>query len=239
MEWLDQYEMRARVAPSIIVILPLAIALLSIALVISNPIGQIIVSSGIFIIIIYALSFLLIRYYGKKIEADLWIKWGGPPSTRFMRWRDSTFGDDLKQQFHAAVETLCRIRLSSKEEETNDTDRADRQIEQAFLQVKAIVRHDDPEGIWTKHNAEYGFHRNLLGSRNIWLLFSILGIIACGVFWHLSKDDILVIGLALNVLLSICSIFGGWCVLPGLTKYAADRYAESIWNSFLASVNRT
>ena len=237
MEWLDQYEMKARIAPTIIVILPLAVAILSIALVISDQIVQVILSSGIaLIIVIYILS-SLVRYCGTKIEADLWKNWGGPPSTRFMRWSDSTFGDDLKQQLYAAVESRCRIRLSSVEEEKEDPNKADGLIGQAFLQVKATVRHDDPEGIWTKHNVEYGSYRNLLGSRGIWLVFSILGTIACGAFWYLNKDYILIFGLALNVLLAACSILSGWYVLPSLAKRAAEQYAEGIWNSFLVSSN--
>lgn len=238
MEWLDEYEMKARIAPTIIVILPLVVSILSIALVVSDQIVQIILGSGMGVfIIIYILSYL-VRYNGTKIEADLWKSWSGPPSTRFMRWSDSTFGDELKQQLHTAVESRFRIKLSSKEEERDDPTKADGLIGQAFLQVKATVRYDDPEGLWTKHNAEYGSYRNLLGSRGIWLVFSILGIIACGVLWYLSKDDILAFGLALNILSAACSLVIGWCFLPGLTKHAADRYSGSIWSSFLASTNR-
>lgn len=241
MEWLDPYEMRARMAPTIIVSLSLAITLFFIVHGKFDSLIHFLLGSGvILIVLIYALSFL-VRHYGRAIEADLWTKWGGPPSTRFMRWRDSTFGDDLKQQFHAAAERHCEIKLMSKEEEDNNPDGADRQIVQAFSLVRAIVRHDDPEGVWTKHNAEYGFNRNLMGSRGIWLLFSIVGVVTWGVFWwHFKKDDILILvfGLAPNVLSAIVSIFGGWYLLPKFTKDAADRYAESIWNSFLASVKR-
>jgi hypothetical protein len=238
MDWLDPYEIRARMAPAAIISLPLAISIMTIASVISDKLTELILGSGfVLVVFVYALSFL-VRYFGRKIEDDLWDSWGGAPSTRLNRWRDLTFRDDLKQQLHDAVGNHCGIKLSSREEERNNPQKADEQIVQAFLQVKAMVRQDDPEGIWTKHNAEYGFHRNLLGSRSLWLAFSIIGIAACGAALYLKNDAILTFSLALNILLATVSILGGWYFLPKMIKNSAERYAESIWNSFLVYAKR-
>lgn len=234
MDWLDQYEIRARIMPAAIISLPIAISIIAITSIISDQFTQWIVGGGfIFIIFGYMLSFL-IRYYGRELEKDLWIKWDGAPSTRFMRWRDSTFGDDLKQQLHETVKNHCGIALSTRAQEEIDPRKADEQIGQSFLHVKGIVRKDDPEGVWSKHNAEYGFHRNLLGSRKFWLAFPIIGIMACGTVFYFMKNENLVLGLALNILMAIISILGGWYYLPMVIKITADRYAESMWISFLA-----
>lgn len=239
MNWLDQYEIKARIAPAIIISLPLAISSIVIALTVSDKFAQLVISSGfVFVVFSYGLSFL-IRYYGREIETSLWASWDGPPSTRIMRWGDSTLGENIKQQLHEAVENCCGIELSSKDQESNDRSKADAQIEQAFLQVKAIVRQDDPEGIWAKHSAEYGFHRNLLGSRRIWLIFSIIGVIICGITLYFEKDNILILGAIINILLTTISIVSGWHYLPTIIKITADRYAESVWISFLVHSKRS
>jgi len=184
------------------------------------------------------LPLFLIRYYGRELENELWSDWDGAPSTRFMRWRDLTLGDDLKKQLHEAVKSYCKIRLSSKDQEKENPGRADEQIKLAFLQVKGMVRQNDPDGIWVKHNAEYGFHRNLLGSRSLWLASAIISIIACGIAFELTKNDILILGATLNIFFAIISILGGWHYLPKIIRNTADRYAESIWISFLTGLKR-
>lgn len=218
MDWLDQYEIRARIAPAALISLPIAISIIAVASIISDEFTQLIIGGGFFFIVFsYLLSFI-IRYYGKELEKDLWVSWNGAPSTRFMRWRDLTLVDDLKQQLHEAVESYCGIALSTRDQEKNDPGKADEQIRQAFWHVKAIVRQEDPDGIWAKHNAEYGFHRNLLGSRRLSLAFSVVGIIACGIAFYFLKDNILVLGLTLNILLAIISFIGGWYYLPMMIK---------------------
>lgn len=238
MDWLDQYEIRARIVPAAIISLPIAISIIAIISTTSDQFTQWILGGGfIYIIFSYMLSFL-IRYNGRELEKDLWTKWDGAPSTRFMRWRDSTFGNDLKQQLHEVVKNDCGITLSTRSQEEIDPGKADEQISQSFLHVKGIVRKDDPEGVWSKHNAEYGFHRNLLGSRKFWLAFSIVGIMACVTSFYFMKNENLVIGLALNILLAIISILGGWYYLPMMIRTTADRYAESTWISFLACLEK-
>lgn len=233
MEILDQYEIRARISPSIVVTLPLAVTLFIGIYEVSNSLVDTVLGAGvIYILLMYSLS-IFIRGYGHKIEQALWKGWGGPPSVRVMRWSDSLFGDELKLQFHKAVKDKCDIILSTRAEEKKNPKEADNKISQAFSMVKAILRHCDPEGLWSKHNAEYGFQRNLLGGRGIWLLFSILGSVACLTSWTYEKADIWILGLAIDLIWAIASVICGWYLLPKFIRSSADRYAESAWSSFL------
>jgi len=136
------------------------------------------------------------------------------------------------------VKQLCQVSLRSEDEETEDPKEADQQIEQAFVQVRAVMRREDDAGIWTKHNAEYGFARNLLGSRFIWLTLSLLGTAACALAWYLTGDNAAIATTVLDCLSLLCAFLGGWYLLPTLAKEAADRYAEGIWNSFLTIANK-
>lgn len=236
MNW-DMYEIRARIAPTVIICLPIITTLIFIAFTLANNLEKLLFGSGVVLcLLLYGLSFIP-SYLGRRMEKNLWMSWGGEPTTRFLRWRDTTFGNDLKRQIHIALRKSCKTKLCSKREEQVDPDKADEQIKQAFIQVKAIVRNKEPNGLWSTHNAEYGFHRNLLGSRSIWLISSIIGVISLGSIWNYKRSDLLLMGVLINLSLTIFSIMGGWYFLPNGIKIAADRYAESIWTQFLAISN--
>jgi hypothetical protein len=238
LEWFDPYEIRARLVPALVVSLPGIVTLFFVVLSISESLAQFLSSGVVLVILVYTASFL-VRYLGRTIESKIWQRWDGPPSTRFLRWRDPHFGDEVKRSLHEGVKRLCEIELSTAEDESTDHEEADRRISQAFGQVKAVVRRDDPDGVWSKHNAEYGFHRNLLGSRVPWLLSAIAETLVCGTIWHLGRDEIMLVASAINSLLVVWSIIWGWYFLPRFAKEAADRYADSAWNSFLVSARNS
>jgi len=40
--------------------------------------------------------------------------------------------------------------------------------------VKGILREKDKGGLWFSNDADYGFQRDLLGSRKLWILLSAI-----------------------------------------------------------------
>ncbi len=239
MNFLDPYELRARYAPAVIVASPIIItlfALLPLVQETSNLLVQFGGSALVFVFFAYLFSFV-VRACGRRIENNLWEGWGGPPSTRFLRWSDSMFGENLKQQVHDIVERKCGIKLLSKDEEVSDGKAADKCIAEAFAQVKAIVRRNDPTGVCLIHNAEYGFLRNLLGSWGIWFVLAVIGAGVCGALWFVYRNDTLLVGGVLNALLAVSAVILRLTFLPKSTKTAADRYAESSWTMFLAAID--
>jgi hypothetical protein len=234
--WLDQYEIRARIAPTVVVLSPLFFAFFFIALGLTGSWPGSLASVGVVaLLLIYILSFLPSQR-GKKIESDLWADWDGPPSTGRMRWRDPTLHDETKRRLRARAEKVSGVKLLSEEEEKRHPEEADELIARAFEQVRATVREENPEGNWAKHNAEYGAIRNLLGSRTIWLTLSVLGALICGAVWYFAARDVwLLLGLGAEVTSVVAAYVMGWHVLPRSAKMAADRYAESVSNAFLAS----
>lgn len=238
MGWLDQYEIRARIAPTVVVFSPLFLAFFFVVLGITGSWPASLSSVAVVaLLLVYALS-TLPSQFGRNIEPKLWASWDGPPSTRRMRWRDPTLDDETKRRLHARAEQVSGVRLYSREEEEKDPAGADKQISRAFEQVRAAVRREDPEGVWNKHNAEYGLNRNLLGSRGLWVALSVLGTLICGVVWYfLARDPWLVMGFGVEVASIVLAYAMGWQVLPRSTKIAADRYAESVLGSFLSGAN--
>jgi hypothetical protein len=235
MEWLDQYEIRARIAPTVVVLSPLLFALFFIVLGVTGSWPGALSSLGVVaLLLVYVLSFLP-RQLGRRIEPGLWAGWGGPPTTRRMRWQDSTLDDETKRRLRERAEEVSGVTLLSEDEERNDPEEADELIAKSFVQVRAKVRDEDSEGIWTKHNAEYGANRNLFGSRWLWLGLSALGALVCGAAWYFGTPDFwTLLGLGVEVVSIVIAYLMGWHLLPRSTKVAADRYAESVSGAFLA-----
>ena len=122
MKFFDYYELRARIFPTIIVSMPVFITVLCTTYDLS-PVISTLSSSAIWLVLIYALSFW-VRHYGKKIEDSLWKKWNGPPSTRFIRWKDNKLNDEIKQGIHTAIKDYCDIQIMSREEEQDNSKEA-------------------------------------------------------------------------------------------------------------------
>ncbi len=183
--------------------------------------------------LLYGLG-LVVRARGGAIEKPLWNTWGGPPSTRFMRHRDATFGEDMKQSIQKALATkFPAARILSPEEEARNPERADKAIVDAFRQVRQYLRQSDPDGLWFKLNVEYGFCRNLLGSRIIWAGISLAATVFAVVFAMRTGSGPINPASAICFLSLACSVYVGWFVLPNSVKRVAETYAETAWMAFL------
>jgi len=230
-KFLDEYELKARIAPGLIVALPALVDVIYMVPVLGSL--QVFATSGIITLaLIYGLGYV-IRAKGQQLEPALWRQWGGPPSTRLIRSSDTFFGVDLKNSIRSALTQEFALTLPTAAEEKNDPTRADRAIADAFERVRGFLRRFDPTGVWQKNNIEYGFCRNLLGGRMLWT-FVAVGSIAVG-FWRSASTHSGFFNPAVLVscLSLACAGYVGWRVLPKATKRIAERYAELAWMSFL------
>lgn len=232
--FLDPYELKARIAPGVILVLPLlADAVYAVPALSGWPIFA---AGGVCILaLLYGLSFV-VRARGKAIERKLWESWGGPPSTRFMRHRDSTFGRDLKLSIQNALARKFSARLLAPEEEVKRPESADKAIVDAFRQVRQYLRQHDSSGLWFKQDIEYGFCRNLLGCRVMWALFGAGGTVFAAVHGARTGTGVLNPASAIGCLSVVCAVYIGWLILPSATKRISEEYAESAWMAFLRSV---
>lgn len=234
---LDPYELKARIAPGLIIALPvLADALYSSPSLSGWPIFTFESACGL--ALIYGLSYI-VRGRGEGIEKELWESWGGPPSTRVMRDRDNTWTTELKTAISQAVTKALSARLPAPEEEKTNRLQADKVIADAFRQVRQYLRQHDPNGLWFKHNIEYGFSRNLLGCRLLWALIAFVATIFAAIYGEKTGGHILNPASAVGLLSLLSAIFVGWFVLPTATKHIADGYAESAWMAFLEMTSQS
>jgi hypothetical protein len=234
--WIDSYEWKARVPPTLVILTPVIIGIFSVKIALINDILTNPVSIPFIFIIVIVAAYICsypIRYFGKQLEKSLWSNWDGPPSTRYIRWRDGTYNDEIKSQIHDQISNLLGITLKTREEEIRDPQNADLLIAQAVRRIISFLYKNDRTGIWNKTNEEYGFLRNLLGNRTIFAIISI----SCSyisfieVLQNFYVSQILLFFLNLGIFL--ISIICGWWIFPQLIKHVAERYADSLLMDFL------
>ncbi|ADH61210.1 hypothetical protein Tmath_1499 [Thermoanaerobacter mathranii subsp. mathranii str. A3] len=225
-ELFDDYELRARIAPALIVASPLIFPAMLLMQVVNFQLLESTVILILILLFIYLLS-LLIRHQGKNRQEELWVRWGEVPSTRIMLKRDNILSEDIKQQVRDVVLQCFDIYIvpgsETEEEKIND----------AFFLVRQRVRQLNPDGLWYKHNAEYGFLRNLWGSFNVWIAIATLSTIFTMIIWIIQPSELGLIFLGFGVVTIIIIPLVHYKILPAPLKTAADRYAESTWLAFL------
>lgn len=223
----DAYELVARVYPGILVSLPIMFTCYSFSGLINSPLFIKISSGSLVVLVGVALMSNIVRFFGKQIEPKLWKNWGGAPSTRFLRADDNKIAKEIKDKLYKRLLNDTGIDLGSGA--------SDEKIIQGFGFIRNILRKKNKEGLWNKHNKEYGFTRNLMGSRWIWIILSFgLSLVSYIVTKAFPADiTLLMIGAILNFIWGIVGIICGWVILPGLTKGIAERYAEEAILSYI------
>ncbi len=227
LKFIDPYERVARVYPAILISLPFVFTYYSFSVLIDIAFLAKLGSGGLIFLAFIFLMSNIIRYFGKKIEPILWESWNGAPSTRFLRLDDKQFAAEIKSKLYAKIFDETNIKLGE-----NVT--GDEKIIQAFAFIRNVLREKDKDGLWIKHNREYGFARNLMGSYWIWIGTSFVLFLTCWMSMKYFPDSpSLLLGAILNGTYSMITIFCGRFILPGLTKGIADRYAEDALMSYL------
>jgi hypothetical protein len=230
-KFLDPYEIKARIAPGLILSVAVLVDVVFTVPVLSNI--PIFAATGIFsLALIYGLGNFA-RARGAAIQPKLWANWGGEPSTRFLRTRDPHFGDGLKTSVRNELARRFGVRLLPPDGEARNSELADREIVDAFRRVRSYLRQKDADDLWQKQNIEYGFCRNLLGCRASWIVLSVAALAFALGNAIRTNQSLLNPGSIVGCLSLLCAVYVGWFMLPTATKKVAEAYAESAWMAFL------
>ena len=236
-EFIDGYDWKARYIPTVILLAPLlCTAYYFYPGVLANPL-RLAGSSLLSFAVIYLAS-MFFRYRGVRYARRFWDGRGGLPSTRFGRMRDSFLSRAQKNRLHFIVMNRFGIRLLTLEEEGEFPALADRKIMDAFREIKEFLRRCDGCALVEKHGAEYGFVRNLCGSRIIFVVQAVGGILLCGfkqswLHWTFTS------GCWANIILLVLWVPFAWLVLPRMLMLNADAYAGRAWVTFLSVAEGT
>lgn len=236
-EFIDGYDWKARLLPTGIILLPLFWTFYYFYPgVLGSPL-QMAGSSFLSFALVYMAS-MIFRDMGVRYAKRFWDERGGMPSTRFGRMRDLFLSHDQKRRIQLAVLNRFGIRLMSLEEESERPALADRKIMDAFREIKEFLRRCDGCGLIEKHGAEYGFVRNLCGSRMIFVAQATIGIILCG-FKSRWPQWTFTPGCWGNAVLLALWVPFAWLVLPRMLMLSADVYAGRAWVAFLNLADTT
>lgn len=219
----DAYELRARIFPAVLMISPIVFPLIPLIKSMDLEIGETIYIVFVFLAIIYLFA-MLVRFKGKNIEDELHEYWGGDPVVLFIMKNNDRIGTITKGIIREKVKRCFKISISPGEQ----TEEAN--ILEAFRLIKSMF-HDDTM-LANKHNAEYGFLRNLSGCFNIWVFISLLS-------WGVSIGLVVSSFKTINIFATIVSTFYVIAIIviskKGLyerTKKAAFTYAQTTWIAF-------
>jgi hypothetical protein len=231
-EFIDGYDWKARLIPTAIILLPTFWTVYYFCpRALANPL-QLAGSSLLFFTVVYLAS-MYFRHRGVRYARRFWEQRGGMPSTRFGRMRDSFLSNCQKRRIQLAVLNRFGIRLMSLEEERESPALADRKIMDAFREIKEFLRRCDGCGLIEKHGAEYGFVRNLCGSRMVFVVQALSGIVICG-FKSKWPHWTFTLGCLGNAVLLALWLPFSWLVLPRMLMLSADVYAGRAWVAFLS-----
>ena len=119
----------------------------------------------------------MVRDAGFRLQGDLWHSWGGSPTVRKLRWREST-NPTLLQRLHDDIALVIGHPLPSKEREGQDLVGADAEYEAAIAVLRQRTGNTTIFNKVFAESMEYGFRRNCLGLRPTGLVLAASGIVA-------------------------------------------------------------
>ena len=225
---IDEYTLKARVFPSFLALLPLGVFLGQFMDMRSALIGA---CSGLggSALFSFALS-QWSRDAGKRRERDLWKRWGGPPTTRYLRHATATDNPILKEQRRRKLNKLAPdLIFPTACAEAVNPQEADWQYEVATKVLIGKTRDRNQFEILFQENVAYGFRRNLWALKPFGVVFCVVGIIGSILLkfagYNLGYNMVAAALCALSLLLWLVTINSDW------VRSAADIYADRLFAS--------
>lgn len=160
-KYLDYYSVRARLFPALIVLTPIFI-LIIFSFYENIGIIQIILA----FITTFGFSFLLAqlaRDRGKRKEIELFNKWGGKPTTIFLRYSEKYLDDITRKRYFEKLTKLIDKKLPTKDYENKNCDKADELYAASAQFLINNTRDNQKYHMLFSENISYGFRRNLWG----------------------------------------------------------------------------
>jgi len=125
-----------------------------------------------------------VRDAGKRLQDELFKKWGGAPVTQLLRHRDQHFDAHTKERFHKALSKGLGKKMPTAASETADPAAADELYRAAAVWMINQTRDAKRFPLVFKENVAFGFHRNSVGVRGVGITIAALTFIWCAIqFW--------------------------------------------------------
>lgn len=176
MNYFDRYTIKARIQPAFLSLLPLTVVSLFYYPQLyeswKSVITSLVLTSGILMVFSN-----IVRYFGVKIQKKLFKRWGGAPTTRWLRHRDKNIDPLTKARYHNfLLQNIPGLTLPSREEENDNPDLADNAYKSAIAWLIEYARDKERFPLIFEENIDYGFRRNMFAIKNFATLISVLSL---------------------------------------------------------------
>lgn len=243
----DSYSRQARLFPGLLTLFP--IILTAIALfprLVTSSWGATLVTIGTSCGLLYGLS-VLSRSRGRIVEKQLLAKWGGWPTTIWLRHREDYLPAPVLARYHAFFAKHVPMFIApSAQQEALDPRAADAMYASATKWLQERCR-GKAFPLVEKENAEYGFRRNLRGLKPIGITACLVALLisALAIAWRNEAVVPAVASLSISSLLkalaavkpaalgAICvdlAALVGWTTIvrDGWVRDAGDQFARAL-----------
>ena len=163
----DSYSLQSRVLPAVIFMLPFfieanyIIALLDYQIVISATISNILLFVSLSLFANWA------RYFGRKKEQQFFKKWGGAPTTRFLRENNTEYNPYKRKEVKKYLKMMFNnLKMPTAEEERLHMGDCDKKYEAYVSDLRSLTREPKKFALLQSENRNYGMWRNLYGLKN-------------------------------------------------------------------------
>jgi hypothetical protein len=163
MLWLNEYQRYARLAPGLLIVLPIALTITIFGI----P-EQAALSSVLTLLSLAGGPLLLaeiVSHRGRKSQVKIWKSWNGPPTTRFLRLREETDNKTRRLKWRESIQSVTDVAFLNARRERARPEEADERIDVAVSMIRDLTRDTQKfPVVWTE-NKSYGYHRNVYGVR--------------------------------------------------------------------------
>jgi hypothetical protein len=171
--WFDSYERHARLAPGLLALMPVSVAVLALglqAIPVISTLGGLLVATGGPIILVNT-----VRTRGRRLQDVLYKRWGGAPTTQLLRTEGVHATAVERRRWRASLSSLSGVTLPSTDDPRREPGDADSKYE---MMVSVAIERTRDHRLVSEENKSYGFHRNLLGMRTIGIAASAASSVA-------------------------------------------------------------
>ena len=225
---LDEYDLRARLFPAILGTLP-AVVTVYVLMPATHSAGGLVSGSALESAILFWLI-RIARDQGKRIQDQLYTKWGGKPTTAMLRHSDRRFDPFTKDRYKKVLSKISGLSFPNENDEIADPLRSDHLYESGVRALIEVRRGKSYRLIFSE-NCNFGFIRNLLGLKPIGLCVAIISLTADALaIWkrRVMAPNTCWIPIAVSAV--IISLLMGF-VTQDAAKRSAEAYAEALLRS--------
>jgi hypothetical protein len=232
-KFFGMYILRARVFPALLALLPVWITC---AFVFHAKFDLSTAGMGS-LLSLCALAMLgsIARSLGKRQEGQLYKKWGGKPSTVFLRHRDTNLDPVTKARYHTFLSKKIARPFPSSEEERDNPVAADQMYASGVSWLLEQTRDRSRFSLLFAENVHYGFCRNSFALRPyaIWMASACLLVVAASQGFNVHDWRAWLRSFPAEAMgggIAILVALGGWAYLVKevMVRQAAEAYAQAL-----------